>query len=139
VSMIEFSPDTSTFRNRRYFCYPFLGWSNEWSSPLADRVREFDDGRVPPESPPRWEIAFGSKYGAQCMRGNASTAYGFLCSRAYRDWTEDHPELAREFWPRVIQWLREDRYNELDRLQMLALNAQTKADLERAFAEAQLR
>ena len=138
VNITEFSPDRLSFRHRSYFCYPFLGIDGEEeSTPLLDRVLEFDDGGEPAKSPPRWNFVSGDKPRTRGWHGAAKHAhYLFRPNNDWLDWTDKNPELAKRFWPKIIHWLRQEKYSQVTVAAMLARDAQTLADVDLAFAEA---
>jgi hypothetical protein len=137
VGITEFSPDTLGFRSRQYFCYSFLGSATEWSLPLAERVRDFDDDVVPPQSPPRWHFVHGDKWRTRGWNGNAKVAYRLFRNEHWIDWTEKNPELAKRLWPRAIHLLRQERYRQVQTVLEFARDAKTLEDIDHAFAEAE--
>src|SRR5438034_18056 len=124
VSQTEFSPDRLVFRTSNYFCLPFICWpSQEWSNPLLDRIREFDDDFTPPNSPARWHFVHGNQRPlldtVRGWIGDAKPAYRHLREIDYHDrgswleWTDENPELARRLWREVIKLVRREDYSVL--------------------------
>jgi hypothetical protein len=138
VTRSEFSPDKLSFRSRAYFCHTVFESSEEWSAPLLDRIRAFDDGRIPAQEPPRWDFMRGEKWRVRGWNGDARLVNRVVSrSDEWLDWTDKNPELANRFWPRVIHLLRNQQYRQFELATSLAHDAKTVADIDQAFVEAE--
>jgi hypothetical protein len=121
VSGEEFSPDTFSRRTFEYQEVPLVGWrigavSHEIvSGPLEKRLQG-DPALLPPSphDPPRWHVITMVR-GAQPYSDDAQILRRYLTagdekSPYWLEWTNQHKELAKVFWPAVVAATRSGQY-----------------------------
>jgi len=115
----EFSPDLFQRRQFVYYQLPLLRiqvtpvFRDAISNDLERHLSR--SGAVPLSGVPRWDVV-DTRPGAKGPRGDAAILCTFLDLRdddgdlVWLKWTQEHPELAREFWPHVAQVARDGAY-----------------------------
>lgn len=116
---IEFSPDS--FSHRTFVYHEWcgirctLGSQDEWRSDVDTYLH--NAGYVTPTEQERWHLVKGF---APHIRGWGGSAK-FMCQslgcwdgdNKWVQWSHDNPELADIVWPNVVNWARQEKYDEV--------------------------
>jgi len=109
---VSFCPETLQVSNERVIAIPWLGlpifwYGSEDTTPLIDLLVKKGYWKPNKEKEPEWiSIASGDPF----VRGGTRRMYFVLHGTFWVKWTNDHPELAREFWPHVLKLMRSGDY-----------------------------
>jgi hypothetical protein len=119
----EFSPQT--FERRSYSCYelPLVGWqvTAMRREDLSTVVETFLTSNkyiapLPKGGQQDWHIIFGSRGTRLYRRGDAHILMQYLDAQDAKSmhrwvkWSEDHPQLAKTFWPAVQRLAMHELY-----------------------------
>lgn len=115
----EFSPDTFRVRSyQAYRCGPvqFPKWTEERGTPVSDYLAA--NGYVDSPQQVRWRLIGGrggSAFTACTFSGDCKMIRmrleGEQADRLLA-WSEENPDLAKVFWTKVVEWVREERHGE---------------------------
>jgi len=127
VGETHFSPDRFRFRGQTYYEIPILEIrvtprsSVEYSKPGIEYLETH--GFIPRAGYPgnRWEFVHGHKTGYRGWIGLAKPAKNVLTHDYLFEWSVENPELAKNFWPRIVENLRRERYEVVHHLHHWAL------------------
>jgi hypothetical protein len=121
VSGVEFSPDTFSQREFRYYELPLLRWRIsrvyhvDLTGPLEKRVRD-DKNLFPPAKakPPRWHLV-AMERSRTTYTDDALIVWRYFneesdAPRRWLKWNREHPELAKILWPAIVEVCRGERY-----------------------------
>lgn len=121
-----FSPDTLQAKTQSELRFPFCDVS-VFRGPFRYHTYELVDFLVAEEywvprevGEPKWVFTF--HWNVRWHGGEAPFYKGLFCfgrERAWIRWSKEHPGIARDFWPRVLNLLRSatsDRENQLNEL-----------------------
>ncbi|HZN32637.1 MAG TPA: hypothetical protein VFB80_02425 [Pirellulaceae bacterium] len=123
VHGIEFSPERFERRSYSFYELPFVGIQvravrREDLTTVAETF--ITSNKYIPPPPPvgqeTWHIVIGSRGTRLMRRGDASILVQYLDAQDTKamhrwvKWSEDHPQLAKVFWPAVQQLARHELY-----------------------------
>jgi hypothetical protein len=148
----EFSADSFSRRSFWYYQVPLLGlqitpiyredMTNELESALQTR------GCLPPatDNASRWDLASATHDGGESLvHGDASILCDYLDAvdqdgkHLWLTWTDEHPQLAQQFWPEVARLARRQLYMFLPALFEIAGNTTEAPELSRKLRQEILR
>jgi len=146
----EFSPDSFATRSYFYMEVPFTSiqvWPILHEDVSGDLARHLQNnkllGGAPDATKSRWDLVMAFPPPGNRNHLDAAILSGYLTNTdssgnlVWLDWSNDNPQLAAEFWPRVAELARNYLYIYLPDLFEIAHSATDPKELKRA-AEAYL-
>ena len=115
----EFSPDTfrvRSFETYRWGLIQFPKWTDERGTPVSAYLAA--NGYLDPTQQVRWRM-IGVRGGSAVTIFTGTGECSMIARRLEGEqtdlllaWSEENPDLAKVFWTKVVEWVREERYGE---------------------------
>jgi hypothetical protein len=149
----EFSPHDFKRRTFHYYQIPVVRLQ-VWPVKRFDSTGDLEaqlltdkliPGKVPDD--PRWDLIHGYRGATPVAEGDAHFLTDYLemresfiagkkaMSLTWLDWTNEHPELAKVFWPHIARLAEQELYIFVPDLFIAATSATDPQELERALCE----
>ncbi len=141
----EFSPDTFERRTFAYYQVPLVQWQITpitrviMSGTLEDHLTKKKIVAKTNVKKPRWDLVFDSRTKRDSEKCDARMLQQYLDlydhtgNQIWMNWTTEHPELAKVFWPLVADVARNQLYFLLPDIFQLAEGAYDPDQLQAAL------